>query len=241
MGYSLSHRDVRRPTSPADISYSASRPSASIYLLKGLNIMNRFSAPKVAATAFAALLLVAGGTAAATANDSIDGSDVDITVEITDQNPGVLALSVAADSTALTEVDSGDPLIREFTGAVPEVTVIDTRAAPPDNPWYVLGTASDFVSATSTITADHLGWRPSLAEDYGPSVEPGGDIETVVDDPSSDGLGYADGELLYANFDQTATHAQGSWSATAELRLKVDATAVDPGSYTSVLTLSLFE
>jgi hypothetical protein len=203
--------------------------------------MNRISAPKVAATAFAALLLAAGGTSAATADDVIDGSDVDINVEITDRDPGVLALSVAADATTLTEVDSGDPLVREFTGTLPEVTVIDTRDVAPDLPWYVLGTASDFVSDTSTITADHLGWSPALVADYGPSVEPGGDIETVVDDPTSEGLGYADGELLYVNYDQEATHAQGSWSATAELRLKVDATAVDPGSYISVLTLSLFE
>lgn len=202
--------------------------------------MKALSASMVVTTAFAVLLFAAAGTAAATADETIDGWDVDITVEITDQNPGVLALSVAADTTALTEVDSGDPLIREFIGTLPEVTVIDTRDEAPDVPWYVLGTATDFVSGASTITADHLGWSPTLSDDYGPSVEPGGDIETVVDNPTSDGLGYADGELLYANFDQPADHARGSWSATAELRLKVDGT-VDPGSYTSILTLSLFE
>lgn len=198
--------------------------------------------PAAAATVFAALLLTVAGTSAATADDDvIDDNDVAINVEITDENPGVLALSVAANSTSLTEIDSGDPLIREFTGSLPQVTVIDTRDVVPDAPWYVLGTASDFVSGTETITADHLGWNPALAADYGPSVEPGGDIETVVDEPGSEGLGDADGELLYANYDQETTHVQGSWSATAELRLKVDATTVAPGNYTSVLTLSLFE
>lgn len=203
--------------------------------------MNRISAPKALATAFGALLLTTAGMAGATADEIIGGGEVDINVEITDQNSGVLALSVATDTTTLTEVDSGDPLVREFTGTLPEVTVIDTRAEVPGVPWYVLGTASDFVSDTSTITADHLGWSPTLTDDYGPSVEPGGDIETVVDNPTSEGLGYADGELLYADYDQTATHDQGSWSATAGLHLKVDATDTDPGAYTSVLTLSLFE
>lgn len=203
--------------------------------------MYRISALQTVATAFAVMLLAAGSTAAATADDAIDGGDVAINVEITDQNPGVLALSVAAHSTTLTEVDSGDPLVRDFTGTLPDVTVTDTRDEAPGVPWYVLGSASDFVSGASTITADHLGWSPSLADDYGPSIEPGGDIETVLDDPANEGLGYADGELLYANYDQAGSHAQGSWSATAELRLKVDATSVEPGNYTSVLTLSLFE
>lgn len=197
--------------------------------------------PAAAATVIAGLVLAGAGTSAATADDVIDDNDVAINVEITDEDPGVLALSVAANSTNLTEVDSGDPLIREFTGSLPQVTVIDTRDVVPDVPWYVLGTASDFVSGTDIITANHLGWNPALAADYGPSVEPGGDIETVIDEPASEGLGYADGELLYANYDQQATHVQGSWSATAELRLKIDSTSVAPGNYTSVLTLSLFE
>ena len=203
--------------------------------------MQRISTPKAIATGLTAMLLVAGGAAAATADDVTDDSSVDINVEITDRDPGILALSVAADATSLTEVDSADPMVREFTGTLPEVTVIDTRDVVTDVPWYVLGTASDFLSGSSRITADHLGWNPALAADYGAEVEPGGDIETVIDDPNSDGLGYADGELLYANYDQIGTHPQGSWAATAGLRLRVDATVVDPGEYTSVLTLSLFE
>jgi hypothetical protein len=203
--------------------------------------MKKFSAARSGAVAFGVLLFAAAGTAVATA-DEIDTNDVNITVEVTDQYPsGILALSVSADETTLTEQDSGDPLVREFTGALPTVTVTDTRTEVPDGPWYVLGTASDFVSGANLITADHLGWSPTLAGDYGPSVQPGGDIETVVDDPDSEGLGYEDGELLYANFDQSATYDQGAWSATAGLQLKVDAASVAPGSYTSVLTLSLFE
>ncbi|MET0456212.1 MAG: hypothetical protein ABW137_30625 [Mycobacterium sp.] len=204
-------------------------------------MMNKTTLTRVGAAAFGALLLASAGTAGATA-DEVDDADVDINVEVSERYPsGVLALTVAADQTSLTEIDSGDPLVRQFTGELPTVTVTDTRSDVPDVPWYVLGTAGDFVSGASGITADHLGWTPALAGDYGPAIEPGGDIETVVDDPASEGLAYADGELLYVNVDQTATYTQGSWSATAGLQLKVDAAAVAAGTYTSVLTLSLFE
>lgn len=203
--------------------------------------MNKTIFTRVGAIAFGTLLLASAGTAVATAEE-LDDANVDINVEVSDRFPsGVLALTVAADETTLTEVDSGDPLVRAFTGQLPTVTVTDTRAEVPDVPWAVLGTAGDFVSDAGAITADHLGWTPALAGDYGPAVEPGGDIETVLDAPGSEGLTYADGELLYANFDQAASYAQGSWSATAGLQLKVDATDVAAGTYTSVLTLSLFE
>jgi len=202
-------------------------------------MMNRTNLTRAGAVAFGALVLASAGTAVAAADET---DDVEINVEVTDRYPsGVLAMTVAAAETTLTEIDSGDPLVREFTGQLPTVTVTDTRSTVPDVPWAVLGTASDFVSSASTISADHLGWTPMLVGDYGPAVEPGGDIETVVDDPGSEGLAYADGELLYVNWDQADTYSQGSWSATAGLQLKVDATQVDPGAYTSLLTLSLFE
>lgn len=201
--------------------------------------MNRTTLTRTGAVAFGALLLASAGTAVAAADET---DEVEINVEVTDRYPsGVLAMTVAAAETTLTEIDSGDPLVREFTGELPTVTVTDTRSVVPDVPWAVIGTASDFVSGASMIGAEHLGWTPMLVGDYGPSVEPGGDIETVVDDPGSEGLAYADGELLYVNWDQVDTYSQGSWSATAGLQLKVDATQVDAGSYTSVLTLSLFE
>ncbi len=202
-------------------------------------MMNRSTYTRLGAVAFGALLLASAGTAAVAAEEE---DNVDIKVEVTERYPsGVLAMTVAADETVLTEIDSGDPLVRAFTGQLPTVTVTDTRSVVPDVPWAVLGTASDFTSGADTIGAEHLGWTPALADDYGPAIEPGGDIETVVDDPGSEGLGYADGELLYVNYDQAATYEQGSWSATAGLQLKVDATEVVPGAYTSVLTLSLFE
>lgn len=204
--------------------------------------MRKLTPAQVTTTAFGILLLAATGSTAATAEKVVDGGSVDVTVDVADRFPsGILALSVAVDSAALTEVDSGDPMVREFTGILPEVTVTDTRSEVPGAPWYVLGTASDFTSGSDTITADHLGWSPTLTYDYGPEVQPGGDVSSVADDPGSKGLAYADGELLYVNYDQIATYDQGSWSASAGLQLKVDAKDVAAGRYTSVLTLSLFE
>lgn len=195
-------------------------------------------------TALGALLLVAASSAvgASADDDRVDNGQVGVSVVVTDRYPsGVLAMSVAADQTALTEVDTGDPLVREFKGTLPTVTVTDTRSTVPAIPWYVLGTASDFASGADRITADHFGWSPELAADYGDTIAPGGDVRSVVDDADSEGLGYVDGELLYVNSDQLESYHAGSWSATAKLDLKVPAADVRAGHYTSVLTLSLFE
>ncbi|MDR0594430.1 MAG: hypothetical protein LBG60_14500 [Bifidobacteriaceae bacterium] len=205
--------------------------------------MNKITAPKAAATALGVLLLLLGGSAAATADEAlVDEASVDIKILAAERYPsGILALSVAANETTLAEQDSADPLIREFTGTLPTVTVTDNRPDVPDVPWAVYGTASDFVKGVDTISADHLGWTPALADDYGPFVEPGEDIEGVVDDPASEGLADPDGRLLYVDWDQLETYDTGVWSATAGLQLKVPAAELVPGAYTSVLTLSLFE
>ena len=199
----------------------------------------KLTVTRVGAMAFGGLLLASAGTAVATADEvEVGSSDVNINVEVTDRYPsGVLALSVAGNDTTLAEQDSGDPLVREFTGVLPTVTVTDTRSVVPDVPWFVLGSASNFVSGDDTISADHLGWSPILGGDYGTEVEPGGDVEGVIDGD----VGLVDQELLYVNWDQSDTYDQGAWSATADLTLKVAASAAATGSYTSVLTLSLFE
>ena len=54
------------------------------------------------------------------------------------------------------------------------------------------------------------------------------------------GPGLVDQELLFLGESAEAADSGGIWSATAGLQLRVGAD-VAPGSYTSVLTLSLFE
>ena len=200
--------------------------------------MKNMTATRVGAMAFGTLLLASAGAAVATADEVVDDGSVNINVEVTDRYPsGVLAMSVAANETSLTEQDSGDPMVREFTGMLPTVTVTDTRAVVPTTPWYVMGTASAFTSGTNSIGAEFLGWSPQTAQDTDGAVSVGGDVEGVLDE----GPGLVDQELLYMNTDQEGTYDQGSWDATADLTLKVAATAAATGSYTSVMTLSLFE
>lgn len=198
---------------------------------------------RVSAAALGGLLLT-GVASAALAADYGD-SDVDVHVQISEiTQPGVLAMTVAGTSTALTESGS-TPTVRQFTGVLPTVTVTDTRSAediPDDASWYVLGSATAFVGEAGQppISAGNLGWAPRLI-DGGESglVTEGDQVDTVLDS-GPDAVGLQDQELLALAVDSEAVSTEGSWTAAADLFLRTDP-AVAPGAYTSVLTLSLFE
>lgn len=208
-----------------------------------------FTGLRLTVAGLGALMLTVVATAAATAADPVgDDSDVDVNVSISElTEPGVLAMSVAGTATTLTESDSGDPLIREFRGQLPTVTVTDTRTAdeiPDGAAWYVLGTAGDLVgdAGQPPIGAGHLGWAPHLI-DGGDSglVAEGPEVATVVDDDAApDNVGLVDQELLANTWSSGDVAAEGSWTVTADLFLRTDKT-VAAGDYTSTLTLSLFE
>lgn len=217
--------------------------------------MHTYSSPRrsaplriAAAVLGAAVLAVGGGALTATAAEEQGEGDVDVTVDIAPvEQPGVLAMSIAGTTAALTESGS-TALTRQFVGSLPRVTVTDTRTSAeiPDGAyWYVLGTASDFVGSAGQpgITAGHLGWRPSLV-DGGASglVAVGDEVMTELDEETLPGndVGLIDEELLAMTADSAEVATEGRWTAEAELFLKTDA-AVSPGEYTSVLTLSLFE
>ena len=109
-------------------------------------------------------ILLTGVAGAAMAADYGDDT-VDVNVEIAELNePGVLAMTVAGTSVALTETESTD-LVRQFTGTLPTVTVTDTRSAeqiPDGAGWYVLGTATDFVgdAGQPRLTRSIPSWMP---------------------------------------------------------------------------------
>jgi hypothetical protein len=176
-----------------------------------------------------------------------DSADLDVTVDIEEiAEPGVLALSIAGDFVALSE-DGSTLLIRQFVGTLPTVTVTDTRTpdeVPDGAAWAVLGSATDFVGSAgqAPISAGHLGWTPNLLDggDTGLVTE-GEEVVTVLDEPTQPGnnVGLVDQELLVSTFD-SATVAGGSYSVNADLFLRTPAD-VAAGSYTSTLTLSLFE
>jgi hypothetical protein len=176
-----------------------------------------------------------------------DSGDVRVTVDIQDiQEPGVLAMSIAGDSVALAESGS-TLLVRQFVGTLPTVTVTDTRTAdevPDGAAWAVLGSATDFVGTAgqAAISAGHLGWRPNLIDgDESGLVAEGEEVVTVLDEPSQPGnnVGLVDQELLVSTFDSEAVTGD-AYSVNANLFLRAPV-QVAAGSYTSTLTLSLFE
>jgi hypothetical protein len=176
-----------------------------------------------------------------------DNADVRVTVDIEEiREPGVLAMSVAGDSVALSE-DGSTLLVRQFVGTLPTVTVTDTRTAdevPTGAAWAVLGSATDFVGSAgqAPIDAGHLGWRPQLLDGGNTGlVTEGEEVVTVLDEATQPGnnVGLVDQELLVSTFDSGAV-AAGAYSVNADLFLRTPAD-VAAGSYTSTLTLSLFE
>lgn len=205
--------------------------------------------PTLGAVTLATALLIAGGSPAAFAATAPGGStDVGVDVDIAAQpGTGALAMTVEPGRATLTE-DGSTGAVRQFTGTLPRVTVTDTRD-PADiasgGGWYVLGSASAFTSADGqTISADHLGWSPQLVSGDEDGVSLGGDVDTSLD-PAGGGetplnRGLVDQELLYLG-DPAAVPASGTTStASANLVLKVEPT-VAAGTYSSTITLSLFE
>lgn len=203
------------------------------------------AATRVAVAAAGGLLLV--GTASAAFAAEVDDQGVDVNVSIAPvDGPGSLSLTVAGTSTALTEVATGDIDDRQFEGALPTVTVTDTRDVadiPANRFWYVVGQASEFTGPNgATIAPNRLGWTPRLidAGDNGSVSE--GDTVGTVEDIGANAVGLVDQELLYTAIDSASAKEDGksSWTADAALVLKTDGD-VTPGTYSSTLTLSLFE
>ncbi|WP_433532966.1 hypothetical protein ACQPYA_13730 [Micromonospora sp. CA-263727] len=201
----------------------------------------------LAAGAAGALLAGSVAMASPALAEPGDESDVQVTVDIEPiREPGVLAMSVAADSVALTE-DGSTLLVRQFVGTLPTVTVTDTRTAdevPEGAAWAVLGSATDFVGSAgqAPIGAGHLGWKPRLIDggDTG-LVSEGEEVVTVLDEATQPGnnVGLVDQELLVSTFDSGAV-AGDAYSVNADLFLRTPGD-VAAGAYTSTLTLSLFE
>jgi hypothetical protein len=197
----------------------------------------------------AAVALMVGGMAlpSPASAEPGDSEDVRVTVDIEEiRQPGVLAMTIAGNSVVLSE-DGSTLLIRQFVGTLPTVTVTDTRQpdeVPAGAAWAVLGSATDFVGAAGQppIGAGHVGWRPNLIDggETGQVTE-GEEVVTVLDPPTQPGnnVGLVDQELLVSTYD-SATVANDSYTVNANLFLRTPAD-VAPGSYTSTLTLSLFE
>lgn len=199
---------------------------------------------RCSAVAIGTVLLV-GVAGAAIAEENHGDHDVDVAVAIAPlETPGVLALSVSGTSTTLSENGSTE-LVRQFTGALPTVTVTDTRTADEiteGSAWYVLGSSTGFTGDAGQpgIGAGHLGWAPQLVDGGESGQVAEGDVVDTVMDSGADAVGLVDQELLAMAYDSAEIADEGQWTATAELLLRTPAT-VAAGDYTATLTLSLFE
>jgi hypothetical protein len=209
--------------------------------------MRKGNVARVLATGLGGLLLT-GVAGLAFADDTEQGdASVDVLIEVTElEGPGTLSISVAGDQTVLTEDQSNaDPAVRVFTGVLPDVTVTDTREAgdiDPEAMWYVLGSATNFVDDAAVpvnpdIPVERFGWAPVLDDSVDPGEVSEGDAVLTSYDS---GPGLVDQELFAIASNSAAINPTGSWTARADLVLKADHD-VAPGSYKSVLTLSLFE
>ncbi|MCW4464968.1 hypothetical protein OK351_05560 [Glutamicibacter sp. MNS18] len=207
-------------------------------------IKKNFLPRALALTAGCSVLLGVGAAAIA---DTVEHgtNEIEVNVDIVElDEPGVLAMTVAGAGSMTLEENGSDEMIRQFTGTLPTVTVTDTRSAQDiaDGAyWHVLGSASSFTSTGGdTIGAEHLGWTPNLV-DGGESgaVTEGEQVDTAVD-PGPDNVGLVDQELLAMAWDSAEVLDEGTWTANAELFLRTPV-SVEPGSYSSKLTLSLFE
>lgn len=191
----------------------------------------------IAAAMVAIGLLACSGSAIANAAE-VDDDSVDVTVEISDNDPGALTLSVAANTVALTE-NGSTVTQRQFTGTLPTVTVTDTRdVVPVGAAWAVVASTTNFTgdSGQPAIPAANLGWTPQLVAGDGEGfISEGLPVEGALEG----GPGVVDEELLFTTADSGEVNP-GSWSATAALKL-LTAANVAPGSYSATMTLSLFE
>lgn len=164
--------------------------------------------------------------------DTTTGIPVEATVP--EGENGVLALTVAdfGSGVALSKAaNAGDRL--QFTGALPAVTVTDsrTRAQAGAGGWELTGQAFQLSSDVRSIGADHLGWAPSLS-----TTRDGLTAGDAVATAMSGGQGLAAPARL------AAADAKGRWGSAAlggslVLDLPVD---TQPGTYAGTLTLSLF-
>lgn len=148
-----------------------------------------------------------------------DSVDIITTVE-----PGTLAISVGADSVVLpTPALNTAGTWLTTSGALPGVTVTDTRATDPG--WYVSAQLTDFDGPTP-FAGTNLGWAPSVTSSTpGQAVTPGGTVAA--------GTGVTGKALASA----TSGNGLGTAILGAALNLQVPTNTTE-GTYTATLTLT---
>lgn len=198
-----------------------------------MNIARSSTGWRTIAGVLGAAMLVAVGVGTASAAEE----GIGIGVEIDEAETGALSMTVdTADTVQLVE-DGSTGTERQFVGSLPDVTVTDTRdpsSIPEGAYWYVTGSVTDFVGdagQADILASESFGWSPRVVS--------GETSDVAVGDDVVPGEGFSDFELFASTF-SSADAGPGTWVASADLTLRTDAN-VEPGSYSSTLTLGLFE
>jgi O-glycosyl hydrolase len=148
--------------------------------------------------------------------------------------PGTLSLTVAefGDGVQLVETaNAGDR--RRFEGALPEVSVTDSRNADQagEGGWQVSGQSSDIEADAGLLGADHLGWSPAVLTPRA-GLNAGSPASTAL----SGGIGLAAPAAL-ASAAPEGRFGSATLGADLFLEVPVD---TPPGDYRGTLTVSLF-
>ncbi len=139
-------------------------------------------------------------------------------------NPGEFSWVIEGNNANLGRATLNEGGTFSATGALPTVTVTDTRESAAS--WSLTAQASDFAGGSESFAASALGWAPSISSNTvgavaGPGVQPG-----------DGGLGTSRVLVEAAN-----GHQPGSVQASAALNLLAPA-GTPAGSYSSTVTLT---
>lgn len=159
-------------------------------------------------------------TAPVTGDENKD-VDVDVTVPEATVDPGAFSWTIAGSQAALGTAKQNAAGGFAATGALPAITVSDTRDGSAG--WTINGKASDFVAGANKFGGTALGWAPSASKPVGTIVSGGA---VTANDP---GLGQS----------RTLASTTGKGGAQLDAALTLLAPAGTPaGSYSSTLTIT---
>ena len=167
-----------------------------------------------------------------TTDTATPGNGVQVISASITGNP--LTLNVSANAPVTMNPVSLTGIDQITSGSLNPVQVVDSRGTAAG--WDLTGQSSDFVSATGTILAANLGWRPTAMVYVGTLPVPPGQTSVVTPGPTAaPGNGLSSPKTLCKS---VAGSSAGSFTCAGGLDLGVPG-ASRLGAYTGLVTLTL--
>lgn len=156
-----------------------------------------------------------------------DSNDVSVDVTVPEETvdpgePGAFSWAIADSSATLGTATQNAGGTFGATGALPSITVTDTRAESTG--WSLNGKASNFTNGAQSFSGSALGWTPSATNPTGGTITTGGTV-------AAGNPGLAESRTLAS----AGTAASATVNAGLELLAPAGTAA---GSYTSTLTIT---